>query len=75
MLWISLIAAACVVRYQYPKLKRRKQLKELWLSASILVFALGLSVAQSFHAPIPNPLDWITAIYKPMSKVVLSALS
>ena len=75
MLWISLIAAACVVRYQYPKLKRSKQTKELWLSACILVFAVGLSIAQSFHAPIPNPLDWITVIYKPMSKIILSALS
>lgn len=75
MLWIALIAAVCVVRFEYVKLYRRKQFKELSISACLLGFALTLFILRSARVPIPDPLDWITAVYKPVSKVILSALS
>lgn len=41
----------------------------------LLAFSLMLCVAQKRHWPIPNPLDWITAVYKPMSNAILSVFN
>ncbi|CAI6083516.1 hypothetical protein [Cohnella sp. JJ-181] len=75
MIWIALIAAACVVRFEYVKLYRRKQFKDLSISACLLGFAMTLFILRSAGVPIPDPLDWISAVYKPASKIILSALS
>ncbi|QHT63305.1 hypothetical protein GXP70_27300 [Paenibacillus lycopersici] len=74
MIWIVLIMAAGVVRFEYPKLLRGGQLKELALSACLLIIGVTLTFLQSFHVQLPNPLDWLTVIYKPMSRAVLSTL-
>ncbi|SFB09859.1 hypothetical protein SAMN05216312_103500 [Cohnella sp. OV330] len=75
MVWIVLAAAACVVRFEYVRLYRRKQFKDLSISACLLGFAATLFILRSAHVPIPDPLDWIGAVYKPASKFILSALS
>lgn len=73
MLWIVILIAAGAVWYEYPRLMRASQFKELRLFSFLLAFGILLSVAESMHWPIPNPLDWITALYKPLSTAVLSA--
>ncbi|SFJ21570.1 hypothetical protein SAMN02799624_03644 [Paenibacillus sp. UNC496MF] len=75
MIWIVLIMAALVVRFQYPRLKRNGQKKELAVSACLLAAAVTLSMLQSFRVELPNPLDWLTVVYKPLSKAVLSMLN
>ncbi|SEN99356.1 hypothetical protein [Paenibacillus sp. OV219] len=72
MLWIAFLVAAGAVSYEYPKLRRAKQFKELWVFAVTLAFGLVLSIAENQHFPIPNPLDLITTLYKPMSRAILS---
>lgn len=69
-----MLAAAGAMLYEYPRLLRARQRKELWLFTLTTAFAVMLCVLQSLHVVLPNPLDWITAIYKPMSRVILSAL-
>ncbi|QHW33761.1 hypothetical protein GZH47_25155 [Paenibacillus rhizovicinus] len=74
MEWIVLIILAGTAFYEYPRLRRAGQFKELWLFTFLLAFGMLLSVAEYLHMPIPNPLDWITALYKPMSRTILSTL-
>jgi len=75
LIWIVLAAAACVVRFDFVKLYRQKQFKDLSISACLLGCAVTLFILRSARVPIPDPLDWINAVYKPASKIILSALS
>nr|WP_170312353.1 hypothetical protein [Paenibacillus sacheonensis] len=70
-----MVLSVIAVVYEYPRLRRAKQFKELWLFMILLAVGVLLSVAEELHLPIPDPLNWLTAIYKPMSRIVLSALN
>jgi hypothetical protein len=59
---------------EIPPLLKKKQKKELIVFSILLLFAVALSIAESLRLPIPNPLDWITAIYKPISDFTYSLL-
>jgi len=64
----GIIAATAVIALlEAPALWRNRWRKELWMFSLLLLFGTGLSIAISLHAPVPNPLDWITAVYKPIS--------
>lgn len=65
-----LAIAALVAAMEVPRLLRKKLLKELWVFAILLVFGTALSMAQALHLKIPNPADWIAAVYKPASDMV-----
>ncbi|MFC5647871.1 hypothetical protein ACFPYJ_01820 [Paenibacillus solisilvae] len=73
MLLVTIIAAVLVIRYEFPLLLKKKLHKELWVFSILIAFGLLLSILQGLQIPIPNPLDWITAIFKPMSRMILSA--
>ncbi|AZN41302.1 hypothetical protein [Paenibacillus albus] len=75
MIWIAFLVAAGAVIYEYPRLRRARQFKELTVFTIIIVCGLMLSIALKKHLPIPNPLDFITAVYKPMSRVLLSVFN
>ncbi len=59
-------ATAAIAIIEIPSLWRKKWKKELWAFSILLLFGAGLSFALSLHANIPNPLDWITFVYKPL---------
>ncbi|MGO4179569.1 hypothetical protein AB4Z17_00205 [Paenibacillus sp. TAF43_2] len=37
----------------------------------ILVIGVGIMMAKLMHLPIPNPADWLTAIFSPVYKPIL----
>ncbi|MEJ9228380.1 hypothetical protein LAV79_02495 [Peribacillus butanolivorans] len=65
-----LVIVAIIIAIDVPSLLRKKLKKELWIFSSLLLFGTVLSIAQALHIKIPNPLDWITAIYKPLSDMI-----
>lgn len=67
---VILVFVAVIISIDVPHLLRNNSKKELWIFSILLLFATALSIAQALNLRIPNPLDWITAIYKPLSDVI-----
>lgn len=67
---VILILVAIIIAIDVPSLLRKKLKKELWIFSVLLLFGTALSIAQALNIKIPNPLDWITAIYKPLSDII-----
>jgi hypothetical protein len=66
-MWIIvgiLAVASIAAAIEIPSLHRDK--KELWVFSILLLSGTGLSIAESLEANIPNPLDWIAAVYRPL---------
>ncbi|MGG3451020.1 hypothetical protein [Domibacillus aminovorans] len=70
-----LVILAVIIAINVPPLLRKKLKKELWIFFIFLLFGTILSIAQAMNIKIPNPLDWITAIFKPLSDMVEKLLT
>lgn len=69
-----LAAGILIAILEVPPLLKRKLKKELYVFFLLLVFGIGLSIAQTLSMNIPNPLDWIKVVYKPLSDVIYGML-
>jgi hypothetical protein len=70
-----LAVTAVIAMLEVPALWKQKLVKELWIFAILLLTGAGLSFALVMHVNIPNPLDFLTWIYKPISDVFKKFLS
>ncbi|OIU71687.1 hypothetical protein [Rossellomorea aquimaris] len=50
----------------------KKKKKELIIYLTILTFGIGLFAAEAFHLEIPNPLNVIIFLFKPMTQWINS---
>jgi len=64
-------ATIAIAMIEVPSLVRRRLRKELWVFLTLLILGAGLSIAQSMHAFIPNPLDWMKTIYQPLGDALM----
>lgn len=71
VLGVSIIIAL----FEVPPLLKKKLKKDLWAFSILLLIGTGLSIAQALRMKIPNPLDLIYYIYKPMSDAIFSFLT
>ncbi|PEZ74705.1 hypothetical protein [Bacillus sp. AFS017274] len=69
-----LVIVAVIIAIDVPHLLRNKLKKELWIFSILLLFGTALSIAQALNIKVPNPLDGITAIYKPLSDMIETLL-
>lgn len=69
-----LAVAVIVILIEVPSLLKRKLRKELWVFSILLILGTGLSIAQGLHWNIPNPLDLMIVIYKPISNIIFGFL-
>lgn len=67
---VVLIVTALIIIIEVPSLLRKQLRKELWMFSILLLIGTGLSIAQSLQVDIPNPLDLLTIVYKPINDVV-----
>jgi hypothetical protein len=63
-----------IAAIEIPSLRRQKLKKDLRVFALLLVFGAGLTLADALNAKIPNMLDWITFLYKPLSDLIYNPL-
>jgi hypothetical protein len=49
---------------------KNKLKKDLWVFCLLLIFATGVNIALSVK--IPNPLDFLTIVYKPVYDLIFS---
>ncbi|WP_141430992.1 hypothetical protein [Bacillus sp. 03113] len=68
------VAAIVIVLIEVPTLLKKGFKKELWVFSILLLFGIGLSIAEALDAKIPNPLDWIAFVFKPFSDFLFDLL-
>ena len=69
-----LVIVGVIIAIDVPSLLRKKEKKELWVFFVLLLIGTSLSIAQALHIEIPNPVDWITVIYQPLSDLIETLL-
>ncbi|MCM3267909.1 hypothetical protein [Paenibacillus elgii] len=67
---LVLLATAAIVAIEWRSLMERKLKRELWTFFLLCFVGTSLGVAAALQLNIPNPLDWITALYKPLSNLI-----
>ena len=76
-MWIILtlgIVTAGVGFYEIPQLKKQKQMRELWMFSILLFIGFSSIILNTMNAPIPNPLDFISFVFQPMSSFLFQLL-
>ena len=62
-----LLVAVVIIRIEVPSLVQNKYKKELVIFSLFLFIGASLGVFQALGKPIPNPLDLLTFILKPLN--------
>lgn len=68
------VAGGLIAFTEVPYLVSNRLIKELVLFSVILFFGEIVGILQSLRFRLPNPLDLITAIYKPISDILFGML-
>lgn len=69
------MAGVTIALIEVPALLKKNRKKELRVFSILLVLGIGLSISQSLDVRIPNPLDWIAVVYKPLSDLIFQWLT
>jgi hypothetical protein len=70
-----LLIAAAILWIEVPSLLEKKYKKELLVFSILLAIGVGLGITLGFGKPIPNPLDLLTFIFKPLNDALISKLN
>jgi hypothetical protein len=70
MVFSVVIAATVIALLEVPSLIEQKLSKELWIFTGLLLFASSIGIMQGLKLEIPNPFDWLTYIFSPMTKLI-----
>lgn len=65
-----LLIAGTICLFEVPPLMKKQQKKELLVFSILFLFGVALSIFFTVSNSIPNPLDYITFIFKPLSEVI-----
>ncbi len=63
-----------IASFEIPQLKKNNLKKELLVFCILLPLAFILSIAKILYETLPNPLDGLTIIYKPLSDFIFKIL-
>lgn len=69
-----LFLAILISLMEVPHLLKKNLKKELWVFLSLLFIGVSLGIARSLDLELPSPLDFITAIYRPISDAIFQVL-
>lgn len=61
-----IIFAIVLCIFEVPKMRKEKQIKELWMFSIILGIGVLITIMKSMDMKIPNPSDWVAWIYSPL---------
>ncbi|AEI39569.1 hypothetical protein [Paenibacillus mucilaginosus] len=65
-----LLLAACIAYKEIPRMRRARRHRDLLVFTVMLLAGTILGILQSARVPLPNPLDWMTMVYRPVSQGV-----
>lgn len=69
-----LLIAAAILLIEVPPLLEKKYKKELLVFSILLAIGVGLSITQGLGKTIPNPMDLLTFVFKPLDDVIAPLL-
>jgi len=70
---IGIMAVAVIIAMvEVPGLWKKNYRKEVWVYMLLLLLGTGIGIAESLSVKVPNPLDWITYLYKPFTEFIRS---
>ncbi|WCK54545.1 hypothetical protein PP175_00125 [Aneurinibacillus sp. Ricciae_BoGa-3] len=61
-----LVIVGIIFIFEFPRLWEKKWKKEVAVFSILLLIGTGLSIAQAFQVQLSNPIDWISAVYRPI---------
>jgi len=70
-----IVTAAAIAFIEAPRLARDSMYKELVVFAALLAVGLAVSVMNALRITLPNPLDAIGIVFKPIGKMLFGMLS
>lgn len=70
-----LIVSGWIAVLEVPGFVRGKRVKDLVVFLLLLSGSTVLSILVTLRVRLPNPVDWITAIHKPISDFIFGTLS
>lgn len=70
-----LAAAVVIAMLEAPALFKRRLFKELWIYLILLGIGTSVCIMLSLNMKLPNPIDLLTAIYKPFYVMLDKLLS
>ena len=72
---IGILFVAGVITYiDVPSMLQKRMIKESVVFLLLLGIAVILSVLEAIRISLPNPLDWLISIHKPMSDMLFEIL-
>lgn len=72
---IGILAIAGIIAMaEVPRLRKKGRMKELWVFMLLLLLGTGISIAESLSVKVPNPLNGIAYLYKPINEFILGIL-
>lgn len=69
-----LIISTAISLLEIPKILKNNKTKDLWVFIILILIGTSLSIAVCLKVELPNPLDWITFIFKPFSEFIITTL-
>jgi hypothetical protein len=69
-----LLTSVAIAALEIPSLVKNRKYKEFVGFCCFLFLGTLLSIAHSLRLKIPNPLDFITFVFQPVSKFMLRIL-
>jgi hypothetical protein len=77
MIWslIIVLVSLWTLKVEVPRLRNKKQYKELWFFLISLSVSAMVSMAVSLQLPLLNPLDVIAYLFGPMGKIINTLLT
>lgn len=68
---LGIVAATLgIAILEAPNLWKKGWKKELWAFSILLLLGSGLCIAHAMQIKLPNPQDWVTMIYSPITKML-----
>ncbi|MFJ8064505.1 hypothetical protein ACIQYS_07725 [Psychrobacillus sp. NPDC096426] len=65
-----LIVAAVIVILEVPQLVKKKLIKEVAIFSVLLAFGVVLSILLAFGVTVPNPVNFLTYMLKPLNNII-----
>lgn len=74
---VAVVAAGCLAIgwLQGKALWLKRKRKEFFVFSAMMAAAAVLAVMQAAQVTLPNPLDWLSAIFKPVGLAINSVFT
>ncbi|NBI30878.1 hypothetical protein [Chengkuizengella marina] len=69
-----LIVVALIAYFEISPMAKKKEIKDLWVFSFLLLIGTVLSIMLAIGVTIPNPLDGLTKVLKPVTNFILGLL-